>query len=299
MPAGAAGRSFYLIGWSFGGTLAHAVAATLEGLGHEVAFLALLDCEPAEPEAMLVHAGKKKAVYRGELEEAFGQYMNYPNMAGSSTAWRRWAPTSRIMAEYESPVYGGDLLYFDAALTKGRTGRCRTCGGLCVLGPSRPNDVNGTHLDCTMPARSPRYSRVVNRKSSSHHDDPGCRRPAPAMVPAPARRPVPDYNFRSRCGWRRPGRRVRSPGRARRRDAAESLRTLIVENADGTPEQRVAPMDEAHLCSGWQTSRRTRWTRPCANACGTVRAGHRIPMRPGPAGQPAEHFLVRVPPHCG
>src|SRR5690606_30214336 len=44
---------YHLVGWSFGGLLAHAAATRLEGLGHRVALLANLDSYPVpEPDGI-------------------------------------------------------------------------------------------------------------------------------------------------------------------------------------------------------------------------------------------------------
>jgi thioesterase domain-containing protein len=50
-PAG----PYSLIGWSFGGLVAHAIATQLQSIGHEVAFLALLDSYPAGERALHRH----------------------------------------------------------------------------------------------------------------------------------------------------------------------------------------------------------------------------------------------------
>jgi thioesterase domain-containing protein len=41
--------SYHLLGWSFGGTAAHAVATRLQALGEQVGVLALLDAAPTTP----------------------------------------------------------------------------------------------------------------------------------------------------------------------------------------------------------------------------------------------------------
>jgi thioesterase domain-containing protein len=67
--------SVYLLGWSFGGMVAHALAAELRRRGREVALLALLDASPAEP-ARWAAAGitaevPEETAYR-QLLEALG-----------------------------------------------------------------------------------------------------------------------------------------------------------------------------------------------------------------------------------
>jgi nonribosomal peptide synthetase DhbF len=43
---------YSLIGWSFGGLVAHAISAQLQSMGHDVALLALLDSYPVEPQGV-------------------------------------------------------------------------------------------------------------------------------------------------------------------------------------------------------------------------------------------------------
>jgi amino acid adenylation domain-containing protein len=67
--------SLSLLGWSFGGMVAHALATELRSRGREVALLALLDASPAEParwaEAGITPEVSDEAAYL-QLLEAFG-----------------------------------------------------------------------------------------------------------------------------------------------------------------------------------------------------------------------------------
>ena len=51
---------YHLLGWSFGGLVAHAIATQLQGMGQEVALLALLDSYPAAREKAPRRHGKTK-----------------------------------------------------------------------------------------------------------------------------------------------------------------------------------------------------------------------------------------------
>jgi non-ribosomal peptide synthase protein (TIGR01720 family) len=59
---------YHLLGWSFGGYLAHEIAVRLQERGEEVAFLALLDTYPMERAAQL----PEHAVFLGQLLEYLG-----------------------------------------------------------------------------------------------------------------------------------------------------------------------------------------------------------------------------------
>ncbi|MEU7583034.1 amino acid adenylation domain-containing protein [Streptomyces sp. NPDC041068] len=106
---------YYLLGWSYGGTVAHAMAAELERLGHEVELLALLDCVPSSH-----FAGQDDVVEedtRAALEEYVGRFADpaeHAHLLDSASAVV--ANNMAIMKEFASPVYGGDVLFFHAAL---------------------------------------------------------------------------------------------------------------------------------------------------------------------------------------
>ncbi|WP_393916795.1 alpha/beta fold hydrolase [Halostreptopolyspora alba] len=152
---------FYLIGWSYGGTVAHAVAEALDRRGHHVAFVALLDCEPGSG-FETHHVGKDWSDYRVELEDVFGQYINTGNQVHFlDTMSKVMANNMSIMMEFESPIYHGDVLYFDAALdddSYAHLWRPYVRGSLEVY------DVRATHNDLHMPASVAEIFEVINSK---------------------------------------------------------------------------------------------------------------------------------------
>ncbi|HJP74823.1 MAG TPA: amino acid adenylation domain-containing protein [Pseudonocardiaceae bacterium] len=152
---------FYLLGWSYGGTVAHAVADALDRRGHEIAFLAILDSEPASEFKML--AGRKRSQFRLELEDFFGQYLNTENQDKFLDIMSRvLANNMNVMANYESPVYRGDVLYFNAALKD--EGSWAYMWRPHVVGAIEVYDVQATHYDMYMPAPVAEIFEVINRK---------------------------------------------------------------------------------------------------------------------------------------
>ncbi|MFG2312766.1 amino acid adenylation domain-containing protein [Streptomyces sp. NPDC048566] len=140
---------FNLIGWSYGGTVVQAVAAALEGLGHEVALVAVLDAQPGGHGFREVHAGKQSEDYRAELEDDFTQYIRMGGRQGFlDTMATILANNAALMMDFESPVYGGDVLYFDAGqedTSYAHLWRPYVRGSLDV------HSLNATHHEMHMP----------------------------------------------------------------------------------------------------------------------------------------------------
>ncbi|HEY3869745.1 MAG TPA: amino acid adenylation domain-containing protein [Actinocrinis sp.] len=152
---------FYLIGWSYGGTVVHAVADALDRRGHEVALVAILDGQPGGHGFTEVHAGKDSADYRAELEDDFSQYIRTGNRQGFlDTMSKVLANNTAVMMGFESPVYRGDVLYFNAAFEdKSYAHLWRPY----VLGSVEVHDVHATHHEMHMPAPAAEIFDVINR----------------------------------------------------------------------------------------------------------------------------------------
>ncbi|MFE4695521.1 amino acid adenylation domain-containing protein [Streptomyces sp. NPDC056738] len=160
---------YHLIGWSFGGPIAHAVAEAMDRRGLEVALIAVLDSQPANSatnNGFREVAGRTKELYRADIEEVFGKFMNTVNMdAFLDTMSQVGANNLQKMGVFESPVYRGDVLYFNARLDK--------VDGVTSYGPDwRPHvlgtieeyDVDATHHDLHMPKPAGQIMRVIARK---------------------------------------------------------------------------------------------------------------------------------------
>jgi amino acid adenylation domain-containing protein len=152
---------FHLIGWSYGGTLAQAVAAKLDRLGHRVALVAVLDSSPGGHGFHQVRGDKTSAEYREELEEFFGQYIGIDSQQDLLDNMSRvLANNVSRMRTFESPIYRGDVLFFSA------TQKDEVYGHLWrpyVLGSLEVHDVSATHHEMNMPAPVAEVFEVVNR----------------------------------------------------------------------------------------------------------------------------------------
>ncbi len=153
---------FYLVGWSYGGTIVQAVADALDRLGHEVSLVAILDAQPGGHGFTEVHAGKDSSDYRAELEDDFSQYIRMGNRQGFlDTMAKVMANNTHHMMDFESPVYRGDVLYFHATLEeKSYAHLWRPYVG----GSFEVHEMRATHHEMHMPAPVAEFFEVVGRK---------------------------------------------------------------------------------------------------------------------------------------
>ncbi|MGC0422064.1 amino acid adenylation domain-containing protein [Embleya sp. AB8] len=159
---------YHLIGWSFGGPISHAVADALDRRGHEIAFVAVLDSQPANSlpgNGFREVANRGPVMYRADIEEVFGQFMNTANMDSFLENMSRvGANNLATMGVFESPVYRGDLLYFNAKLDKDEGVSYGPDWRRHVLGAIESYDLDATHHDLHMPKPAAQIMNVIVRK---------------------------------------------------------------------------------------------------------------------------------------
>ena len=100
-PAG----PYHLLGWSFGGVVAHQVAAELQRRGAVVALLILLDAEPTLS-SMASHAVDKR-----QLDELLG---GPGDNRLSDQIVANFDTNIAMYRDHQAPVFDGDLIMFAA-----------------------------------------------------------------------------------------------------------------------------------------------------------------------------------------
>ncbi|MFI1018278.1 amino acid adenylation domain-containing protein [Streptomyces sp. NPDC020965] len=160
---------YYLVGWSFGGPVAHAIAEALDRRGQEVALLAILDSQPAsdDPDNGFRHvAGRTQELYRADLEEVFGKFMNTSNMDSFLDNMSKVGTNNlNRMAEFQSPVYRGDALFFNATVDRPEGVPSYAADWRpFVLGSIEEYDVDAAHEDLHMPKPAGQIMKVISRK---------------------------------------------------------------------------------------------------------------------------------------
>ncbi|MGW2089160.1 amino acid adenylation domain-containing protein [Streptomyces sp. NPDC001880] len=102
---------YYLAGWSFGGTLAHAAAGELERRGHEVALLALLDCAPS------AFFADVKDAPEAEVRRMFEAYVSMADHEGLVDRMTEIQMEHlALMRRFTSPAFHGRALFFSATV---------------------------------------------------------------------------------------------------------------------------------------------------------------------------------------
>ncbi|WKX71565.1 amino acid adenylation domain-containing protein [Streptomyces sp. XD-27] len=153
---------FHLVGWSYGGTVVQAVAEAVDRRGREVAFVAILDSQPGGDYFKEIHEGRTVADYRTELEEHFGQYFGTENRQQLVDSMSRiLANNAAIMSKFQSPVYRGDVLFFNATLEENSYAHLWRP---YVLGSIEVHDVRAVHHELHMPGPVAEIMEVINRK---------------------------------------------------------------------------------------------------------------------------------------
>ncbi|MFJ2768446.1 amino acid adenylation domain-containing protein [Streptomyces sp. NPDC087300] len=151
---------YHLLGWSIGGTLAHAVAAELQRQGCEVATLALLDSVPSA--AYADHAEVRKDDVRAFL----GAYVAHLTGTDQYDFLLETASTivvkhAAMMKEFTSPVFRGRALFFNATLNPDDSYAPQW--GPHIVGDVQEHDVPCAHGDMYLPEHAAEICRTIAR----------------------------------------------------------------------------------------------------------------------------------------
>ncbi|MEV6908770.1 amino acid adenylation domain-containing protein [Amycolatopsis sp. NPDC051071] len=157
---------FHLIGYSFGGTAAHAIAAELQARGHEVALLALLDAVPSS------YFAQGEVLGVDEVRNLLGDYIGglvgadeYEHLLQTSATVL--VDQMTLLREFSSPVYRGDALFFNA--TKNEDDSYAGLWGPHITGDVEEYDVHVEHHDLCSSDSAARISKAINAKLDREH----------------------------------------------------------------------------------------------------------------------------------
>ncbi|MBJ8338145.1 alpha/beta fold hydrolase [Antrihabitans sp. YC3-6] len=162
---------FYVLGWSFGGVVAHAVAAELDKRGHEVAFLGLLDSAPIGEEARrAMDQAPSDDFVRNEIREWIRhRYGDVVDTAEYSTfldqAFRIFKNNVTIMTEHTMPVYPGDALLLRATVSpvqKTSIEALPETWGEYIDGRIVTRDIHTAHMDLDLPKPAAEVAKILH-----------------------------------------------------------------------------------------------------------------------------------------
>ncbi|NUK35309.1 amino acid adenylation domain-containing protein [Streptomyces lunaelactis] len=149
---------YHLIGWSFGGIVAHAMAAELQRRGHEVALLGLLDSAPSSHFAN--NADLELAQVRSLLKDHAGDLSGTGEERLLEIASAIVVNNVDMLKKFDQPVYRGDVLFFNATLNPEAPYMDQWKSH--ITGSMRVHDVHSTHYEICTPAHAADVAAVVN-----------------------------------------------------------------------------------------------------------------------------------------
>ncbi|RVW03082.1 alpha/beta fold hydrolase [Rhodococcus xishaensis] len=154
---------YHLLGWSFGGVVAHAIAAELQQRGYEVGVLALMDSWPSTGEAPQ-DVDVDEVLLRW-VRDRYGDLADAPEITPvMSNILRVYSNSVEIMPKFIPPTYRGDVLLFRATLDEDGSQRVDDLQQLWlrhIIGDIEVHDLEFVHSDLDMPEAVREVAGVV------------------------------------------------------------------------------------------------------------------------------------------
>ncbi|MEU9156831.1 amino acid adenylation domain-containing protein [Streptomyces sp. NPDC048417] len=175
---------YRLLGWSFGGLVAHAMATLLQSRGEEVELLALLDCYPRTDTHMnepLTEDGALRALLRyfdvtalappdgrltprlvTEALQTHGGQLQHFEESDTASMMRMFQHTSELACDFTPGTFDGDALFFAAALDRPAGAPVPDAWRSHVSGRLVAHALESRHDDLLHPAPLERIATVID-----------------------------------------------------------------------------------------------------------------------------------------
>ncbi|MCI3928030.1 non-ribosomal peptide synthase/polyketide synthase [Streptomyces sp. AN091965] len=153
---------FHVIGHSLGGPLAHAIAAELQRLGHEVPLVVILDAVPSSWFAQHKEAGLLDEEQARDFLENYlpGDKDSEDRRAIIDNGSALMVRHVRMVGEFTQPTYRGTALFFRATQSPGAEA---SFWSPHVQGEVHAYDLDATHYGLTAPEPAAEICAIVNR----------------------------------------------------------------------------------------------------------------------------------------
>uniref|UniRef100_UPI000A5A8080 non-ribosomal peptide synthetase n=1 Tax=Rhodococcus opacus TaxID=37919 RepID=UPI000A5A8080 len=164
---------FLLLGWSFGGLVAHAIATALERRGLEVAFLAMMDSVPALTDRHIAEEPSDEELRQSIwawAHDRYGEMVDSPENASiEDAAFMLYRNHLQLTKTHIPPVYHGDMLFLRPTLTEdGSISRDSSAESWesYITGNIETRDVHSTHADMDQPEPLAEIAQILNDELS-------------------------------------------------------------------------------------------------------------------------------------
>jgi thioesterase domain-containing protein len=157
---------YHLLGWSFGGYVAHSMASQLEQEGEKVALLALLDSN-VEPKFLGRELKFSPDTLRAQLVSRYGEEA-FVGM--DEHVWRNACRIAQnhvyLLKSFTPSIYGGDILFFRATLAEDESSALASpiAWKPYVLGSMEVFDIQCKHGEMDRPEPMAVIGRILARK---------------------------------------------------------------------------------------------------------------------------------------
>ncbi len=175
---------FYLLGWSFGGVVAHAMAIELRRSGHDVPLLGLIASVPRyEGDPVLVtefSESDTRNLINAWATERYGISIDEPEYKSlADTVIALTKNSVEILQDFVSPIFDGDSVLFIPTIDEPRSPEQYVAAWAQHLkGAVSVHQIESRHSDMDMPEPMAAIGQVLDLELGTHH--PEQHRPATA-----------------------------------------------------------------------------------------------------------------------
>ncbi|RZL81354.1 MAG: amino acid adenylation domain-containing protein, partial [Rhodococcus sp. (in: high G+C Gram-positive bacteria)] len=163
---------FLLLGWSFGGLVAHAIATALERRGLEVALLAMMDSVPGAGDLLSGEMAPTEEDIRQSIrawaQSRYGEIVDSPDTAPIwDAAHAIYRNDLRLSADHVPQIYHGDVVVLRPTLTDDGTMSSESSPDrwrAYVTGDIVTHDVHSTHADMDQPRPLAEIARIIDHE---------------------------------------------------------------------------------------------------------------------------------------
>jgi amino acid adenylation domain-containing protein/non-ribosomal peptide synthase protein (TIGR01720 family) len=157
---------YHLLGWSFGGYVAHSMAAQLKQQGEKVALLALLDSN-VDPNFLSKESEFSPDTMRAQLASRYGEeaFVGMDEHVWGN-AYRTTQNHACLLKSFTPSIYGGDMLFFRATLAEDESSALASplAWKPYVLGNMEVFDIHCKHDEMGRPEPMTVIGRILARK---------------------------------------------------------------------------------------------------------------------------------------
>ncbi|CAO3566665.1 unnamed protein product [Mortierella alpina] len=162
---------YHLLGWSFGGKIAHNMAAVLQSQGESVPLLVIMDTQAVKPKQGdgRPSVQDESTSYDEYLTRLLGAYPLDDALALKSLVAPIFDNNRSLLEHFKPSVYSGDILFFRATAEENVNLIDPTCWIPYIRGNVEVHDVDCAHVEMDRPEHLAVVGRIVEAWLEKEH----------------------------------------------------------------------------------------------------------------------------------